>query len=92
MFDVYSNCRADARSVAFSHPETLTTWPDMVRQNRDIDIDIRLYEVFCKSSLSVFAANSSVRFQHWLGNIWHRPARRVHRPYLPLKHRSPFHR
>jgi hypothetical protein len=32
-----------------------TTWPDVVRQNRDLDVDLRLYKVHHESWLSVLA-------------------------------------
>ena len=94
MFDVYSQCSAHTRSVGFSHPETLPTWPEMVRQNRDTEIEMRLFKVFSESPLSLFVANLAVHFQRWQQNLGRQPVKqpRVYRHYLPLKRHSTVQR
>lgn len=95
MFDVYSQCSVHARSAAFLHPETLPTWPDMAKQNREADIEVRLYRDFSENPFSQFAASVSARFQRWQQTIWSQPVKRarVHRTYyFPAKRRSPVHR
>jgi hypothetical protein len=37
MFDHYLQMSSHVREVAFSHPQTQTTWQDAVRENRDTD-------------------------------------------------------
>jgi hypothetical protein len=80
--------------VAFLHPKTLPTWPDMVRQSRDTDMEVSLYKASSESPLSLFVANLSARFHRWQLNLGHRPAKRVwvHRHYLPVKRHSQIHR
>ena len=95
MFDVYSQCSTHARSIAYSQPKTLPTWPDMVRQSREADNEIRLYGAFSESPLASFVASLSARFQRWQQTLWSQPVRRirVHRHYyLPVKRHSPVHR
>ena len=43
MFDFYSECTQHARLVASQHPETPSTWPEMIRQAHEADLDTRPY-------------------------------------------------
>ena len=94
MFDFYSQCSEHERSVAFSKPETLPTWPDVFRQIRNDEIEVRLYKVFSETPLSLFAADLAEKFRRWRFNLLHQPVKRVRVPrhYLPLKRHSPVHR
>jgi hypothetical protein len=90
MFDPYSELRSNLRAAAFLHPRTQTTWPDMVRQSRNEDIEVRLRRAYSEG----FAAGLMSRFLGWQSNLLHRPARQVQidEQYLPLKRHFPVHR
>lgn len=94
MFDFYSQSRGNTRNVAFLHSKNSPTWPDMVSQNRDTDIDVRLYKTSSESLISLFVASISARFHRWQLNLGNRPAKKVqiHTDYLPVKHQSPIRR
>ncbi len=51
MFHTYSEMSDHLRQVAFLHPQTLTTWQDAVRENRDIDVNFEPGGSFSKSLL-----------------------------------------
>ncbi len=91
MFDFYSQCTQHARLVAFLHPETPSTWPEISRQAHEADVDTRP-----DNSTS----GKPVRFVRytflgaWIALRLHRrqmPASRqaVHSPGLPVKQNSP---
>lgn len=65
MFDLYSQLREHA----FLNDKPPTTWPEMVRQNRDRDVDPGLYMIHTKSLLSVLIAGLSAHFQRWQSNL-----------------------
>lgn len=94
MFDAYSQSSMYVRCVAFSHSKTPTTWPDVVRWNRDTDTEGHLYQVFSESALSRFVTNLSAHFQHWQRILRRQPVKRtrVYRHYLPVKRHSLVHR
>jgi hypothetical protein len=94
MFDIYSQCSTHTRIEAFSHPETLPTWMNLVRQTREADQEAHLCRVFSASPLSLFAASLLAGFQRWQFQLFHRSARqaRSRGHYLPLKRHSPVHR
>ena len=94
MFDIYSQCSTHTRTEAFSHPETLPTWVDLVRQSRETDIEVHLYRAFSERPLSLFAASLLAGFRRWQLQLSHRPARqaRIRGHYLQVKRHSPVHR
>ena len=94
MFDVYSHSTEHARLVAWMHPRTLPTWPDAVRQDRDADIDARLFKTSSENVLSLFAAGLSALVGRWWLSVRRRPAERskVQAHYLPVEHRAPANR
>ncbi len=48
MLDFYSLCTQHARLVASEHPETASTWPEMVRQKHAAGDDTHLYSGACE--------------------------------------------
>ncbi len=91
MFDFYSQCTQHARLVAFLHPETPSTWPEMSRHAHETDMDNRMYGVASEKPVLF------VRYRFlsaWTARRLHRrqlPANRpmVHSQGLPVKHNSP---
>lgn len=90
MFDFYSQSSAHTRKVVFLHPKSLPTWPGMVSQSRDNDMEVSLHKASSESPLSLFVADLSARFHRWQLNFAQRPAKqvRVRRHYLPVKRHS----
>jgi hypothetical protein len=52
-----------------------TTWPDVVRQNRDSDVDLRLYKVYHESWLSVLAGGVAKGLSLFLSSLLRLPVR-----------------
>jgi hypothetical protein len=94
MFDTYSELPSDARTVAFFHPGTQTTWPDMVRQSCSEDIEVHLHRACSESHLHGFAAGFIAPFSRWQLNLLRWPVRKVqvHEEYSLLKRHFPVHR
>jgi hypothetical protein len=71
-----------------------TAWPDMVRQNRDSDVDLRLYKVHHENLMVSLAASLAGGLLRLLSNLLHVPARlmRQERGNLPMERHSPVDR
>lgn len=61
MFDL----SAPLRAHAFLRNKRPTTWPEMVAQNRDTDVDARLYKVHTTNRFSRLVASLSTRLHRW---------------------------
>ena len=68
-----------------------TTWPDMVRQNRDVDVDDRLYHVHHENSTFSLVTSLVSGLLRLLLGLLHLPARMVQREpdVLPLERHLP---
>jgi hypothetical protein len=71
-----------------------TTWPDVVRQNCDSDVDLRLYKVHHENLVVSLVAGMVRGLLRMLSSLLHVPAILMHqeRGKLPMKRHSPVNR
>lgn len=63
------------RERTYTKNSNPTTWPDVVRQNRDSDVDLRLYKVHHENGLSLLAGGVAKGLGHFLSSLLHWLAR-----------------
>ncbi len=94
MFDFYSKGTEHVRSEAFLHSNEPTTWPDMVRQNRDTDFNMDLQTASSRGWLALFLAQVGELFRRWFMKPRRSSAElpKVQSQYLPVKRNTTVNR